>query len=298
MSFSRMSIRQQDQVYKRGVAIGLKTVGIVILVLFILLLVLTAILMRYRDDLAAKEKTIAELESTVEIDREALETVMVLKEYWETYGPKHQTFRDYFSELVLLVQKLAQLRAELEELVERNSELETESQLAEERLRRSEELERAVSKVKDWQTEVQSMFEALAEVGLNPTSLAGREKLEATINALEVLKADGKDPATVLAEFAQLHDEAGRMRGELDYYAIHLVSLENENKSQASWAQLKATYPSLLVNKALVVRQVDLGDQGIFYRILAASFADSAVARKVCRELEGLGQYCAVLPLE
>ncbi len=81
-------------------------------------------------------------------------------------------------------------------------------------------------------------------------------------------------------------------------YAIHLVSLGIENNVKSSWHQLNAAYPSQLTGRTLVVKQVDLGDQGTFNRILAAPFADSADAEKACSELEGLGQYCAVLSLE
>ena len=81
-------------------------------------------------------------------------------------------------------------------------------------------------------------------------------------------------------------------------YAIHLVSLGVENNVDSSWHQLNAAYPSQLTGRTLVVKQVDLGDQGTFHRILAAPFADSADAEKACGELEGLGQYCVVLPLE
>lgn len=81
-------------------------------------------------------------------------------------------------------------------------------------------------------------------------------------------------------------------------YAIHLVSLGVENNVDSSWHQLSAAYPSQLTGRTLVVKQVDLGDQGTFNRILAAPFADPADAKKACSELEGLGQYCAVLALE
>jgi tetratricopeptide (TPR) repeat protein len=81
-------------------------------------------------------------------------------------------------------------------------------------------------------------------------------------------------------------------------YAIHLGSGKIKENVEPSWDQLKATYPSILTGKTLVVKQVNLGDQGTFYRILAVPFADSAGAEKVCRKFESLGQYCAVLPLE
>jgi hypothetical protein len=81
-------------------------------------------------------------------------------------------------------------------------------------------------------------------------------------------------------------------------YAIHLESVKTRENVQPSWNQLKATYPFLLADTALVVTEVDLGDQGTFYRILAASFAKSADAEKACREFERLGQYCDTLSLE
>ena len=81
-------------------------------------------------------------------------------------------------------------------------------------------------------------------------------------------------------------------------YAIHLESAGIESNVQSSWDHLKATYPVQFADKSLLVKQVDLGDQGIFYRILAGPYADSSDADNVCRELETFGQYCAVYSLE
>lgn len=85
---------------------------------------------------------------------------------------------------------------------------------------------------------------------------------------------------------------------ELGDYAVHLESLKFQEGIQPSWTELKATYPSQLSDKSLVMTEVDLGEQGIFYRILAAPFASSEEAKRVCSELRGLGQYCAVVLLE
>ncbi len=81
-------------------------------------------------------------------------------------------------------------------------------------------------------------------------------------------------------------------------YAIHLESAEFESNVQSSWDHLKATYPVQFADKSLLVKQVDLGDQGIFYRILAGPYAESSDADNVCRELAAFGQYCAVYSLE
>ena len=81
-------------------------------------------------------------------------------------------------------------------------------------------------------------------------------------------------------------------------YAIHLESAEAESNVRSSWDRLRATYPAQIADKSLLVKQIDLGDRGVFYRILAGPFADASAADTACRELEGLGQYCAVYSLE
>ncbi len=81
-------------------------------------------------------------------------------------------------------------------------------------------------------------------------------------------------------------------------FAIHLESAESDTNVQSSWDHLQATYPAQIADKSLLVKEVDLGDQGVFYRILAAPYADASAANAACRALEGRGQYCAVQSLE
>jgi hypothetical protein len=108
-------------------------------------------------------------------------------------------------------------------------------------------------------------------------------------------KTEGKAEVPASSKLASAATNAAMKSGD---YAIHLVSLGVEKNVNSSWHQLSAAYPSQLNGRTLVVKQVDLGDQGTFNRILAAPFADSADAEKACGELEGLGQYCVVLALE
>lgn len=81
-------------------------------------------------------------------------------------------------------------------------------------------------------------------------------------------------------------------------YGIHLVSVKEQEAVDRAWSELKESYPDLLADKELKVRQVDLGEQGIFYRVYAIPFADGAAARAACAEFERSQQYCAVVPLE
>ncbi len=86
---------------------------------------------------------------------------------------------------------------------------------------------------------------------------------------------------------AELTIEPGR-------YGIHLASFSNEANALSGWAALKARYPDHLNSKTYALRLADLGDRGIFVRLIAWPFPDSASARAVCADLQRRAQYCAV----
>lgn len=119
---------------------------------------------------------------------------------------------------------------------------------------------------------------------------------ELTRLIVEVMASDAEQGAPE-ADSAPAAVAAGT-RAESGAYAIHLESAKAERNVEPSWAALKASYPTQLAGKTLLVKEVDLGDKGTFFRMLVKSFADSSDAESVCEELKGLGQYCAVLPLE
>ncbi len=77
-------------------------------------------------------------------------------------------------------------------------------------------------------------------------------------------------------------------------YGIHLASFTSEANALSGWATLKARYPDHLNRKTYALRPADLGDRGIFVRLIAGPFPDSASARAVCEDLQRHAQYCAV----
>ena len=77
-------------------------------------------------------------------------------------------------------------------------------------------------------------------------------------------------------------------------YGIHLASFTSEANALSGWATLKARYPDHLNRKTYAPRPADLGDRGIFVRLIAWPFPDSASARAVCADLQRRAQYCAV----
>ncbi len=116
------------------------------------------------------------------------------------------------------------------------------------------------------------------------------------------LQNDGPPPATTATAAtttspATITSPATAAAATPGDYAIHLASLGAGNDVESSWHRLSAAYPSQLTGRTLVVKQVDLGDQGNFSRILAAPFSDLADAELACSELQALGQYCTALPL-
>ena len=68
--------------------------------------------------------------------------------------------------------------------------------------------------------------------------------------------------------------------------------------ANTAWAKLTKRYPSVLADKDLVVREIDLGDRGLFVRVLAAPFEDAASAGDACATLEPQDQYCDVMSIE
>ncbi len=81
-------------------------------------------------------------------------------------------------------------------------------------------------------------------------------------------------------------------------YAVHLVSLTDIEAVEGSWGQLKESFPDLLAEKKMEVRQIEVEGQGTFYRIYAAPFANAAAARAACEAFQQLQQYCAVASLQ
>ena len=84
----------------------------------------------------------------------------------------------------------------------------------------------------------------------------------------------------------------------LETYAVHLASDRTEDGAILIWENLKELYPSLLADKRLTLKQIDLGDRGVFFRILAFPFESETSARTACVEFQKSDQYCIVMSVE
>ena len=75
---------------------------------------------------------------------------------------------------------------------------------------------------------------------------------------------------------------------------LQLASLRSPEAAREDWARLKRENPDLLGKLTAVAVRTDLGDKGIYYRILAGSFGDAAAAEKLCGELKRRNLGCVL----
>jgi hypothetical protein len=110
----------------------------------------------------------------------------------------------------------------------------------------------------------------------------------AKVAALPKQNGAAKEKARTTAENAAAVDEAGA-------YGLHLASYSNEADARSGWNTLQTQYPDVLNGKRYTLRSIDLGDRGVFLRLIAVPFADSAAAGNACAELRARAQYCVVM---
>lgn len=98
------------------------------------------------------------------------------------------------------------------------------------------------------------------------------------------IAAEPPRPAPAAAEPARA--EAGHP------IRVRLAALRSVAAAREEWARAKRDYPDLLGRLSAVAVRVDLGDQGIYYRVEAGPFADAAAAERMCSVLKQHNQGC------
>jgi len=77
-------------------------------------------------------------------------------------------------------------------------------------------------------------------------------------------------------------------------YAVQLSSQRSETEAQASYRALQAKFPDQLSGRSAMVKRVDLGSKGIYYRALVGPFTSSDDATQFCSELKAAGGQCFI----
>jgi hypothetical protein len=72
-------------------------------------------------------------------------------------------------------------------------------------------------------------------------------------------------------------------------YLVQVSSQKNEADAQASYRALQGKYPAVLGSQASVVKRVDLGEKGVYYRAFAGPFNSADEATQLCSNLKAAG---------
>ncbi len=112
------------------------------------------------------------------------------------------------------------------------------------------------------QTTVHPAAKAAAKVAPQPAAKAAAQSKEALVAA------------------------ASAPAGRPSQIQVQLASVRSPEAAREEWARLKRENPELLGRLTAVAVRTDLGDKGIYYRVLAGSFGDMAAAEKLCSELK------------
>ena len=77
-------------------------------------------------------------------------------------------------------------------------------------------------------------------------------------------------------------------------YVVQLVSNKSEAEAQSSFKILQSKYPAVLGNRTALIRRVELGDRGTYYRAQVGPFANADQANVLCDKLKSAGGQCIV----
>jgi hypothetical protein len=77
-------------------------------------------------------------------------------------------------------------------------------------------------------------------------------------------------------------------------HVVQLTSQRSEAEAQSSFRSLQGKYPSILGGRQALIRKVDLGQRGTYYRAQVGPFASAEQANELCGQLKAAGGQCIV----
>ena len=90
----------------------------------------------------------------------------------------------------------------------------------------------------------------------------------------------------------QLAPPAAAVSG--DGYAVQVSSRRSEADAQAALQSMQSRFANVIGGQNAMVRRVDLGAKGVYYRAMVGPFGSSEEAARVCSELKAAGGSCFV----
>jgi SPOR domain len=77
-------------------------------------------------------------------------------------------------------------------------------------------------------------------------------------------------------------------------YVVQVSAERSDTKAQASFKTLQSRYPDVLGGRSPLIRRVELGEKGIFYRAQIGPFDTAEKAKQLCARLKSAGGHCMV----
>ena len=77
-------------------------------------------------------------------------------------------------------------------------------------------------------------------------------------------------------------------------YVVQVSAERSDAKAQASFKTLQSRYPHVLGDRSPLIRRVELGKKGIFYRAQIGPFDTVEQAKRLCARLTSAGGHCMV----
>ena len=101
--------------------------------------------------------------------------------------------------------------------------------------------------------------------------------------AIDPLK---NSPAVSPGENAAVPNDGG--------YVVQVSAERSEAKALVSIKTLQSRYPDILDGRSPLIRRVELGKKGVFYRAQVGPFDTVEQAKQLCARLKSAGGHCMV----
>ena len=86
--------------------------------------------------------------------------------------------------------------------------------------------------------------------------------------------------------------EADPMTTEITGPVVHLASFSSEASARRGWDEVISHNKAILTGVKPIIRKVDLGEKGIFFRLMAGSYPSMSAAEAACIQLKQNNQFC------
>lgn len=103
-----------------------------------------------------------------------------------------------------------------------------------------------------------------------------------------------EDQSNQLSEAGTATPAAPAARGRSTGPAVHLASFRHREKAEEEWQRLQHMLPNLLTDMVPSIEEIDLGDEGLFFRLYAQPFPNLATAQDFCLMIVQAGYNCRV----